>query len=303
MKTIVFPATNRVHLARQQLLLNELRKHFNVLIFQPTTAPDTKAVFSIFCAVEFNNFLAQHHVDAVLIRGDRYEMLGLAMVAAYRGLTILHIEGGDLSGAIDNKVRYAITHLSDYHFCTNDESLSRLIQNGVDPNTVWNYGSLDVEFAKSVVADKAIKNFMLEPYILVVYHPIDGENENELERALAQFNHKIINIASNNDYGKQFGSEQYSPEEYINLITLASCCVGNSSSFLKEASILGTPVVNVGDRQQKRLKPKNVVDAPCKSGRIRAAIDFQLDNKFEPDYVYYKPDTSKNIAKQLTQIM
>lgn len=301
MKTICFPATNRVHIARQQLLLDELRKNFNVVIFEPTTTPASKSVFAIFCAVEFNNFLSNHQdVDSVLIRGDRYEMLGLAMVAAYRDFKIIHIEGGDLSGAIDNKVRYAITHLSDYHFCTNEESHARLIQNGVSVDKVWNCGSLDVEYAKQVPEQKLED----EPYILVAFHPIEGEDENEVERAILQFpNYKIINIASNKDYGKQYGTETYSPDDYINLIRYARVAVGNSSSFLKEASILGTPVVNVGDRQVKRLKPKNVVDVPCKAGRIRSAIDFQMENKFEPDLTYYQEDSSKKIAKTLTEVL
>lgn len=301
MKKICFPATNRVHLARQQLLLDELRKKFEVVVFEPTTIPSVKSVFSIMCAIEFNNFLSKNlDVDAILIRGDRYEMLGLTMVALYKGLTIIHIEGGDLSGAVDNKVRYAITHLSDYHFCTNDESHQRLIQNGVPINKVWNFGSLDVEFAKTVEEKKIIE----EPYLLVAYHPIEGENENEVERAMSQFTQfKIINIASNNDYGKQFGSDNYSSEDYINLLRFANCCVGNSSSFLKEASILGTPVVNIGSRQNKRLKPHNVVDVPCKTGRIRAAIDFHAENRFEPDLIYYKLDTSKNIVKKLIELL
>jgi len=300
MKTICFPATNRVHIARQKLLLDELRKDFDVKIWQPTTSPATMSIFAIMCAVEFNNYLSQNQdIKTVLIRGDRYEMLGLTMVAVYRGLKIIHLEGGDLSGVTDNKVRHAITNLSDYHFCTNDESHQRLVAAGIAIDKIWNFGSLDVEFAKIVESKKIID----EPYILVAYHPVDGESENEVERALTHLDYKIINIASNNDYGRQYGTEEFSPEDYINLIRYAAVCVGNSSSFLKEASILATPVVNIGSRQDKRLKPKNVLDVPCKSGRIRSAIDFQLQNKFEPDLTYFKDDTCKKIANKLKEVL
>lgn len=302
MKKLCFPATFRGHLARQQLLLEELKKDFEVDIWQPQTKNEGGMnVFSILCAVEFNNFLATRDYDCVLIRGDRFEMLGLAMVAAYRGIKIAHIEGGDLSGAIDNKVRHAITNLSDYHFCTNEESHKRLLYSGVPIDKVWNFGSLDVEFAKTV--EPEMKE--AEPYIFVAYHPIEGEDENEVLKAIEDFrnDYKLIGIKSNKDYGIQMGNEEYSPEDYINLMRFASCCVGNSSSLLKEASIMGVPVVNVGNRQMKRLKPKNVLDVTCEAKKIKAAIQFQIDNEWEADMTYYKPETSKAISLVLKEIL
>lgn len=266
---ICFPATNRVHLARQKLLLNELERFFDIDIY-------TKGDF------------VPENYDAVLIRGDRYELLPLAVEAAYKAVPIFHIEGGDLSGVIDNKVRYAITHLSDYHFCTNEESHRRLIQNGVPTDRVWNFGSLDVEFAKQVKPEKIKKD-----YILVAYHPVPDEDENEIPTDGA------VIVGSNKDYGRKYGSDEYLPEDYINLIRYAKCCVGNSSSFIKEASILGTPVVLVGDRQQNRLLPKNVLQVPCERGIIKKAIEFQSQRVFEPDFIYYKPNTSKNIAQKI----
>ncbi len=103
--------------------------------------------------------------------------------------------------------------------------------------------------------------------------------------------------------GKGYGEETYSPEDYVNLLRHASCLVGNSSSFLKEASIFGTPVVNVGSRQQGRLKPKNVLDVECNFDRIELAIHFQLVNEYEPDKIYYKENTSKLITKALKEII
>ena len=303
MKKICFPATNRVHLARQKLLLEELKKDFEVDIWEPTVKNEGgKCVYSLLRAVEFNNFLSQNQeIEAVLVRGDRYEILGLAMVAVYRGLTIIHIEGGDLSGAIDNKIRYAVTHLSDYHFCTNEESHARLIQNGISPTRVWNFGSLDTEFAKSVESEKIRK----KPYIMCAFHPIEGEDEGEVERALKNFSdYEILNIKSNKDYGRQYGQETFSPEYYISLMRNASCLVGNSSSFLKEASIMGVPVVLVGERQHKRLKPENVLNSLCEEKRIVKAIQYQLGmERYGPSFIYYQKNTSKKIANKLKEIL
>lgn len=295
-KTIVFPATNRVHLARQQLLLDELEKEFNVVVFRPTESILDMSRSAILIAVEFNNFLARHNPDAVLIRGDRYEMLGLAMVSAYRKIPIIHIEGGDLSGVIDNKVRHAITHLADWHFCTNHESHARLIRMGVPVDRVWDYGSLDVEFAQQVEPTES-----KEEYIFVAHHPIEGEDENELTKALEGYN--VRSAVSNKDYGRKYGEETFTPEEYVNVMRNAKCLVGNSSSFLKEASILGVPVVLVGERQRNRLLPHNVLKVPCEEHTIREAVDFQSKRSFEPDTIYYKPDTSKNITEIIKGIL
>jgi UDP-N-acetylglucosamine 2-epimerase len=300
MKKLCLPVTARPHLARQQLLIEELKKHFTLDIWEPKQQNSSMSVNSILYAVEFNNYLAGKDYDGIIIRGDRYEMLGLALVGVYKGFKIIHIEGGDESGVIDNKVRHAITHLSDFHFCTNEESHKRLIHMGVATYKVWNFGSLDVEFAAKVEK----KNLRDKPYILVAYHPIPTEDEKELEKALQYFDtYDKIKVGSNKDYGKEYGTEQYSPEDYINLMRGAEVCVGNSSSLIKEASILGVGVVNIGDRQNNRLKPKNVLDVPCETQKIVLGISFQINITHPKDETYYQKDTSKKITSKLKQIL
>lgn len=257
------------------------------------------AINAILYAIEFSNFLIGKDYDAILIRGDRYEMLGLAMIAVYKGFKIIHIEGGDISGVVDNKVRGSITKLADYHFCTNKESHTRLINMGVSPDMVWNFGSLDVEYA-SKVKPKRLRD---SNYIMVAHHGIEGEDETELDKALASQKYDIIRVGGNSDYNKGYQGEEFSPEDYINLLRYAKCAVGNSSSLLKEASILGTPVVLVGNRQQNRLMPSNVVQVPCETDKIKLAIEYQLKNKHKPDKIYYQPNTSKKICQQLQEVL
>ena len=296
MKNIIFPVTNRVHLARQKFLIQELKKYFNVDVWEAKEEKGSMDVNAIFYAIQFNNYMKGKKFDLALIRGDRYEVLPIATSCLYRGIPIVHIEGGDESGVVDNKVRHAITHLSDYHFCTNKESLQKLVNMGVPVENVWNFGSLDVEFANKV-KPKRLRSGL---YILVAYHPIKGENEKKLDKALENFKEDApIRIGSNKDSGRAYGSEEFSPEDYINLLRYAKCAVGNSSSLLKEASILGTPVVLIGDRQKKRLMPHNVVNVSCKTERITKAIIYQMQNKYKKDLIYYQPNTSKKICQQL----
>ncbi len=105
-----------------KLLIRELKKNNQLDIWEPKKQDGDMSISAIFYAIEFYNYLKGKEYDCIIIRGDRYEMLALCMVAVYLGFKVVHIEGGDESGVIDNKVRHAITHLSDYHFCTNKES-------------------------------------------------------------------------------------------------------------------------------------------------------------------------------------
>src|SRR3990167_819013 len=301
MKKICFPATSKIHLARQQLLLKELNKHFEVDVWILKEENGGMAINSIFYAIQFNNYLIKNNFDYALIRGDRYELLFLTAICAYRGIKIIHLEAGDVSGVIDNKIRNAISYLADYHFATNNEALRRLINMGLPMDKVWNYGSLDVEYASKVKPKKKIRN---KSYIFVPYHAIEDEDEEEIKKALGNFkNYAIIRVKGNADYNKEYPAETYSPEDYINLMRYASVCVGNSSSLLKEASVLGVGVVLIGDRQYARLPPKNVVQVPCQKDNILKAISYQMQNKYEKDLTYYQSQTSVKITKKLKEIL
>jgi len=299
MKRILFPSTNRVHIARQKLLLNKLNECSELDIVEY----NTKYSYILNNVADISNYfrkiLGRNEYDLVLIRGDRYEMLPIAMLAAYKGIRIAHIEGGDLSGVIDNKVRYSITALSDIHFATNKESYARLIKMGTDPELTFDFGSLDVEYAKSIKL-RGIK----EEFVVLCHHPLPGEDPKIIERIIKDnYKGNIIIIKTNSDSGYSYGKEEYTPEDYIELIANAKCLVGNSSSFLKEASVFGTPVVNIGERQKNRLVPKNVISIPFDEVKIRDVLKIQLKSERIPSNIYYKKNTSKNIVKELLKYL
>ena len=295
---ILFPITNRVHLARQKLLLEELKKDFQVDIIE--YSPRYKLILNNIADIAnyFRKVIGRNQYDLILIRGDRYEMLPIAMLCAYKGIPMAHLEGGDLSGAIDNKVRYGITALSDIHFATNKESFRRLISMGTDPDWTFNFGSLDVEYAKTVPIDER-KN-----YVIMCHHPLLNENPAIIEKIIKEeFGGKIIIIKSNKDSGTSYGTEEYKPEEYIRLLAEARCLVGNSSSFLKEASIFGTPALIIGERQKNRLFPANVKQVSFDEQQIKDGFRFQMNARYEPDYIYYQEGTSKKIAEKIKEFL
>jgi UDP-hydrolysing UDP-N-acetyl-D-glucosamine 2-epimerase len=299
-KKILFPCTNRVHKARQQLLLKELKNNFELDIVEYPVKYNFILNNVADIANYFRKVLGRKEYDLVIVRGDRYEVLPIAMLTSYRGIPMAHIEGGDISGAIDNKVRKAITALSDIHFATNKESYKRLIEMGTDPDLTFNFGSLDVEYAKSVNNNA----YHYNNFVVICYHPMENEDPEIVENIVREeHGEDVIVIKSNKDNGTSYGQEEYTPESYIDLMAHAKCLVGNSSSFLKEASIFGTPVVNIGNRQKNRLVPENVINVPYNKERIRDVFKMQVKAKKLPSNIYYKPDTSKNITKEIIKFL
>lgn len=292
MRKIFFPTTDRVHLARQKLLLEQLEGEAEVIV-GVLDKKDKELVKK----VQF--LMKKHNPDIVLIRGDRFEMLPIAMTANYLGKTVAHIEGGDLSGSVDETVRHAITKLSHYHFTTNEPARKRVIQMGEHPSRVFNFGSLDCEFALNV----QIKNLVANPYVLVLHHTIKGEENyfDMIMEALDGFD--AIVLKSNNDFKLENGSVETSPEKFISLLRNAQFIIGNSSSGIKEASVLGTPAINVGKRQVNRLKPKNVINVEYPDQLILNDIVARTSRITERvfSYDYYQPNTAYHIAKVLVE--
>lgn len=306
MNKILFVVSNHVHLARQKLLLEALGSHVTVKEVKMSQG-DYGDTLPLMHEVAGHLFLTacrlipQHDPDIVLIRGDRFEVLQVAAAATYLKKIIAHIEGGDVSGAMDEHIRHAITKLAHLHFPTNEEAKQRIMRMGEDPGRVFNFGSLDCEFALQVPKVRLIE----EPYILVLHHEIPGEEGayQGIIEAVKKTGLKHVSVRSNNDYIDVHGTNSFSPENFIRLLWGAECLVGNSSSGIKEAAALGTPVVNVGDRQKGRLREINVLDYPDRHGKdLDALIRKQVGmGRYPQSMVYYRPDTAKNIAKVLLE--
>lgn len=370
-RTICFPIMNRVHYARQIHLLELLKRHPNIDLqlvvggtallekyerFFPTI---TEAGFQVhdalynviegsnhitmaktagLTALEFANSLHKLNPDIVLIRGDRFEQLAIAMVAAYLNKTIAHIEGGDVTGTIDESVRHAITKLSHVHFVTNEAARKRVIQMGENPVQVFNVGSPDVEFAAmnkkkfdAAAVNKIGTGSVIDfgkPFVVVMYHPVTTETHNRehmetLLEVMDDYNMQTVWFWPNADAGanemakairvyREVGKltnnkirfvTDIMPEDFLALLRKCSCLIGNSSAGIKESSYLGVPVVNIGTRQFGRLRGPNVRDAGYGRKDIVDAIRLQLAHgAYQSSNVYFKPNTSKKIVDVLNKI-
>lgn len=289
-------------------------------------------------ALEFTNMFYTSDPDIVLIVGDRYEQLAIAMAAAYLNKTIAHIEGGDSTGSIDESVRHAITKLAHIHFVTNEDAVRRVLRMGESPDYVFNTGSLDIEQAAEV--DESIDIGCVnrygvghridtnQPFLMVIQHPIATTTDNRTLvhatiRAVAETGMQAVFFWPNPDAGTDEvadalrnyresagkGLDRFrfitnlQEDEFITLLRRTACLVGNSSAGIKEASFLGTPTVNIGLRQQGRLAGPNVQHVDHDAGAIRAAIVRQVEHgPYERSLLYHKPGTSAKIADALATV-
>jgi UDP-hydrolysing UDP-N-acetyl-D-glucosamine 2-epimerase len=275
--------------------------------------------------------------DIVIVRGDRYEVLSAAVAASYLNIPVAHIEGGDITGTIDESVRHAITKLSHIHFATNEESKNRIIRMGENPNYVFDVGCPGLEFVatNNFEVSNDLINYLgvggkvdiNKPYLVVMHHPVTtefGRNRKHVEEVLHAVNEMGVpaiwfwpNVDAGTDEvskGIRVFREKINPphmhfikylpaEEFLGLLKKASCLVGNSSAGIKECSYLGVPVVNIGTRQSGRMRAENVVDVDHDKEQIKEAIQKQLEQgRYAPSHIYYKEGTSKKIADILATI-
>jgi len=371
-RRICFPITSRAYYGRSQLLIRKLHQHPSIDLelvlggsilldkYSRHVADDIKeggftisaSLFNVIeggnhvamaktaclTALEVTNSLYTADPDVVVVCGDRFEQLAIAMSAAYLNKTIAHIEGGDLTGSIDESVRHAITKLAHIHFVTNDDARRRVLAMGENPEYVFNTGSLDVERAACVDADITTEQLsgygvghdvdVTKPFLTVIQHPVTTETSNRqhLEttfRALAALETPIVWFWPNPDAGTGEMAEtlrhfrehheaatermrfitNVPADQFIALLKRTACVVGNSSAGIKECSFLGTPVVDIGGRQQGRLSAANVMRSGYDIDEVRAAVKKQLAHgRYAPSHIYFKPNASQAMVDILTNV-
>ena len=275
--------------------------------------------------------------DIVVVRADRYEVLSATIAAAYLNIPVAHIEGGDVSGSIDESVRHAITKLAHIHFPTNNISKQRIVKMGEREDCIFDFGACELEFVARnnyQVSNEFINSLGVgdivninKDYLMVMQHPVTSEidsNRQNIEETLCAIYDLGIptiwfwpNIDAGTDEiskGMRAFRENYNPhhirfikslppEEFTGLLKKAACLVGNSSAGIKECSYLGVPVVNIGTRQNHRLQAENVKNVGHDRQEIIKAVKAQVEHrKYPASNLYYKEGTSKKIAETLASI-
>ena len=251
--------------------------------------------------------LSSLNPDVVLLLGDRYEILATAQAALILDIPVAHIHGGEItSGAFDDNIRHAITKMSSLHFVAAEEYARRVVQLGEQPSSVLNVGSLGVENAlaskpmnKSDLS-KALNVELESPILLVTYHPTTrstmsvNEEIDQVLSALENFSYcSIVFTGVNADPGNADVSSQIvkfvqrdtrlrslhaslGQSKYLSLLNLCDVVIGNSSSGIIEAPAFGKPTVNIGNRQDGRLRADSIIDVGVTKQEIQTAIETAL---------------------------
>lgn len=258
--------------------------------------------------VQFTELFSGQGYDAIILLGDRYETLAIAIAAGNTRTPVFHLCGGDTTeGALDEWIRHSISKISYLHFVTNEESRRRVIQLGEEPERVFNYGSTSIDNILSV-ADmnraEALESVGLEDcrYALCTYHPVTMEDSTvdaQIESFLSAIGMfpglQFIVTKSNADQGGARINELLDEAEgelenlhvfaslgvrrYLSLMRYAEFVLGNSSSGIIETPAFHIPTVNIGDRQRGRLQSESIINCAADRESICRAIDTAMSER------------------------
>lgn len=282
-------------------------KVFNVLEGENlTAAAKTTGIGILELSTVFDN-LSPHIVVTI---ADRFETMATAISASYMNIPLAHIQGGEVTGNIDEKVRHSITKLSDYHFVASENAKKRVIRLGENPEVVFNTGCPSIDLAAQVLNQRRGLDFdpykkyggvgsrpdLSEGYIVVMQHPVTNEHKSsrlhieETLKAIDRLNRPTLWFWPNVDAGADGTStgirafrekkrlqnvhffKNMEPDDFLALLIGCQCLVGNSSVGIRECAYLGVPVVNIGTRQNRRDRGNNVIDVSYTESEISEAI-------------------------------
>ena len=310
---------------------------FNILEGENLTAAAKTTGIGI---MELSTVFDNLKPDIVVTVADRFETMSTAIAASYMNIPLAHVQGGEVTGNIDEKVRHAITKLADYHFVASAGAQERVLKLGEQEQYVFNTGCPSIDLAAEV---EAKPEFDFDPlkkyggvgssvnwekeYIVVMQHPVTTEYSNarfHVQETLEAINELKIptfwfwpNVDAGSDgtsKGIRSFREKYRPEhihffknmepnDFLRLLVNSSCLIGNSSVGIRECAYLGVPVVNIGSRQNRRDRGNNVIDVDYNKETIKSAINKWIEKgKPEKSVVYGGGDAGKKIADLLEDL-
>lgn len=285
----------------------EIDKKIEILLSSDSSVGVSKAMG--LALISFSEYFEETKPDALMILGDRYESLAVAIAALNAKIPIIHLHGGEATeGVIDEAIRNSITKLSCLHFSSTEAYRNRIIQMGENPSNVYNVGAVGVENAKHVETlskddlEKAL-DCSLHRYAVLTFHPVTLENQtaedqvkNLMEaikeysnitfictKANADMNGRVINQCIE-EYSNAYRNiklyDSLGLVKYMSALKGAEFVIGNSSSGLIEVPSFHIPTINIGDRQKGRIQSNTVINCAPKKTEICKAIDRALSSDF-----------------------
>lgn len=290
--------------------------------------------------IEFATAFEEISPDVMLTSGDRYETMASTLAASYLNIPVVHMEGGEITGSIDDKVRHATTKMSDYHLVSTERSKTVVERMGESTERIYRTGCPSIDLAEEIVdEDRATYDPQEEyggvgdtvdvsdDYIVIQYHPLPTEYASNYEKTQELIAaHDRLDVQTfwfwpNMDAGTDQVSKaireyreqsdpsgtrffiSLNPRDYLTLVRNAACMVGNSSVGIRECSYFGVPTVNIGDRQQSRERGPNVRDIDCDSDAIVEATREQLANgSYSRSTIYGDGNAAQRITETIAEL-
>ncbi|AOW21977.1 UDP-N-acetylglucosamine 2-epimerase [Urechidicola croceus] len=290
--------------------------------------------------MELSNVFYKLNPDAVVTIADRFETIATSIAAAYQNIPLIHIQGGEVTGNIDEKVRHANTKLADVHLVASEEAKERVIKLGENPDMVVNTGCPSIDLAKEIAESPNLDFDPIEKYggvgesinwkdgyLVVMQHPVTTEYKQAKVdvtttlKAIDELNIPTFwfwpNVDAGSD-GTSSGIRTYreihqpknihffknmEPNDFLRLLKNSKCLIGNSSVGIRECAYLGVPVVNIGTRQNRRERGKNVIDVMYEKDAIKDAVKNRIDSEIiVSEHIYGDGEAGKRIAEVLASI-
>ncbi len=290
---------------------------------------------------EFSSCFDRLKPDLLVLMADRFEILSAAIAASYQNIRIAHIQGGEVSGNIDQKVRYAVSQLSDYHFPSTKKANQNLVRILNSKKNIYLTGCPSTDLCKET-NKKSYKEFLKlsnyligvghkvnlkKDYVIVLQHPVTneyGQGKNQVLKtmnSILKLNLQTIWFWPNPDSGnadiskylrtfremnfkdKILFVKNINPQHFLLLLKYSRCIIGNSSAGIRESSFLGTPSVNIGSRQKNRERGKNVISVNYDQKKILKKIKFQIGKKYKKDNLYGFGNAGLKIYKRIKSIL
>jgi UDP-hydrolysing UDP-N-acetyl-D-glucosamine 2-epimerase len=308
-------------------------KVFNVLEGENlTAAAKTTGIGILELSTVFDNLKP----DIVVTVADRFETMATAISASYMNIPLAHIQGGEVTGNIDEKVRHSITKLADYHFVASENAKERVLKLGENPDYVFNTGCPSIDIASEILKVKTL-NFnpyqkyggvgaapdLSQGYLVVMQHPVTTEYQDSRKHieetllAISELNLPTLWFWPNVDAGADGTStgirsfreknklenvhffKNMEGDDFLVLLHNAIGLIGNSSVGIRECAYLGVPVINIGTRQNRRDRGENVLDVSYNKTEIIAAVATILQNGKAPVSSVYGGGKSGNVIAHL----
>jgi UDP-hydrolysing UDP-N-acetyl-D-glucosamine 2-epimerase len=291
--------------------------------------------------MELANVFYNLKPDAVISIADRFETIATSIAASYQNIPLIHIQGGEVTGNIDEKVRHANTKLADIHFVASEDAKARVIKMGEDEEYVFNTGCPSIDIAHKIYKKPELNFDPIEKYggvgkninwkdgyLVVMQHPVTTEYEQAKDNVLSTLRavHELgvpafwfwPNVDSGAD-GTSNGIRLFReihqpenihffknmlPEDFLRLLVNSRCLIGNSSVGIRECAFLKVPVVNIGTRQNKRTRGNNVIDVSYEENAIKNGILDRLNAKdsIVQSTIYGQGDSGKKIANIIADV-